>query len=251
MNTSIASLIILAALLAAVFLGMRIRRLLPAHHLNADTKDAVKLSMGLVATMSALVLGLLVSSAKGSYDLTRTEVIQMAAKVAFLDRVLATYGPEAATPRQEFHAAVQITVQQLWSRQSRSLKALASPITEGDMMFAAIQSLSPKDDRQRALKAQAASLGIELAQMRTLLAAQSVPSISATMLIIVVSWLVVIFLSFSLLAPPNATAGLSLTVAALSVSGAILLILELDQPLGGLIQVSREPMHNALLLMTK
>ena len=99
---------------------------------------------------------------------------------------------------------------------------------------------------QTALKSQAASLAIDLAQLRSLLAAQSVPSVSKAMLIILVSWLVVIFLGFSLLAPPNATTILALMVSALAVSGAIFLILELDEPFGGLIGISSEPMLNAL-----
>ena len=102
MNTTLTAAIVSACLLAAVVIGTWIRRLLPEHHLNADTKDTVKLAMGLVATMSALLLGLLVSSAKGSYDTTRGQVIQMAAKVAFLDRVLAAYGPEAAEARRQY-----------------------------------------------------------------------------------------------------------------------------------------------------
>ncbi|HYW71211.1 MAG TPA: hypothetical protein VE961_09260, partial [Pyrinomonadaceae bacterium] len=83
MNPAFIAAIISGCLLAAVFLGMRIRALLPEHHLSADTKDTVKLAMGLVATMAALLLGLLVSAAKGTYDAERGQVIQMAAKAAF------------------------------------------------------------------------------------------------------------------------------------------------------------------------
>ena len=246
MNTPLTAATITTCLLAAVWLGRRIRRLLPEHHLSADTKDTVKLSMGLVATMSALVLGLLVSSAKSSYDTTRGEVIQMAAKIAFLDRVLEVYGPDAAELRTKFHAAVEQVVRQMWSGEAGGLANLSSHTSAGNALYAAIQSLSPKDDAQRALKAQAASNAVELAQLRTLLVAQSVPSISKPMLVVVVAWLVVIFASFSLVAPPNATAALSLAVAALSVSAALFLILELDRPFGGLIQISSEPMRNAL-----
>ena len=233
-------------LLVAVWLGMRIRRLLPAHHLSADTKDTVKLAMGLVATMSALVLGLLVSSAKSSYDTTRGEVLQMAAKVAFLDRVLAAYGPEAAATRNEFHAAVELALHQMWSGETGGLARLAGHTAEGDLFYATLQNLSPKNDMERSLKAQAISLGVELAQLRTLLMAQAVPSVSKPLLIVVVAWLVVIFLSFSLLAPPNATASLTLMVSALSVAGALFLVLELDQPFGGLLRISSDPMRNAL-----
>src|SRR5437667_12152110 len=108
------SVILFVILVVAAFLGRRVRHYLPEDHLSADSKDAVKLAMGLVATMTALVLGLLVSSAKGTYDTARSEVIQMAAKVAFLDRVLALYGPEAAEARTELRAAVFAAVQRLW-----------------------------------------------------------------------------------------------------------------------------------------
>ncbi len=119
-------------------------------------------------------------------------------------------------------------------------------IQEANAVYGAIQHLSPQNDMQAALKSQAAALAIDTAQVRSLLAAQSVPSISKAMLIILVSWLVVIFLGFSVLAPPNATTILALIVSALAVSGAILLILELDEPFGGLIGISSQPMLNAL-----
>ena len=250
MDTTLTAIVVSGCMLVAVWIGMSTRRLLPEHHLSADTKDTVKLAMGLVATMSALLLGLLVSSAKSSYDTTRGEVIQMAAKIAFLDRVLTLYGPEAAETRKRFRAAIEAATQQMWPEKGNYAR-LAPDVPAGDALFAAILNLSPKDDLQRAAKIQAASLAVELAQLRTLLAAQSVPSISKPLLVVVVAWLVVIFLSFSLVAPPNATAALSLLVAALSVSGAIFLILELDQPFGGLIQISSEPMRKALVQIGK
>src|SRR4029450_7775243 len=96
---TLTSLVVFGCLVGAVLIGITIRGLLPQGHLSSESKDAGKVAMGLVATMSALVLGLLVSSAKGAYDIQRTEVIQMAAKVAFLDRVLTAYGREAAGVR--------------------------------------------------------------------------------------------------------------------------------------------------------
>ena len=246
MHTTLTAAMVSACLLGSVVIGRWIRRLVPEQHLSAETKDTVKLAMGLVATMSALLLGLLVSSAKGSYDTTRGEVIQMAAKVAFLDRVLAAYGPEAAEGRRQLRTAVEEGVRRMWPGAS-GLPAQLTPNTQaGDALYVKIQGLSPRDDAQRGLKNQAASLAVDLAQLRTLLLAQSVSSISTPLLTMVVSWLVVIFFSFSLLAPPNAIASLAMMVAALSVAGAILLILELDRPFGGLICISSEPMLNAL-----
>jgi hypothetical protein len=103
MNTSLTALIVFGCLVGAVLLGRTIRRLLSDEHLATESRDGIKLALGLVSTMAALVLGLLMSSAKSSYDTERSEVIQMAAKVAFLDRVLAAYGPEAADARGRFH----------------------------------------------------------------------------------------------------------------------------------------------------
>jgi len=240
------SVTLFVALVGAAFLGRRVRRYLPEDHLSADSKDAVKLAMGLVATMTALVLGLLVSSAKGTYDTTRSEVIQMAAKVAFLDRVLALYGPEAAEARVELRAVVADAARRIWSTDPGRAAQLAPNQQAGDALYIAIQRLSPNDDAQRTLKGQVTTLMVDLGQLRSLLLAQSIPSISKPMLIILVSWLVVIFFGFSLLAPPNATTTLALVASAFSVAGAIFLILELDHPFGGLIRIPSEPMINVL-----
>jgi hypothetical protein len=246
MNTTLTSLIVFGCLVGAVLLGRTLRRLLPEDHLTTDSRDTIKLAMGLVATMSALVLGLLVSSAKGAYDAERNEVIQMAAKVAFFDRVLTNYGPEAAGARAGFHEVVKEVVRQMWPGEAGMSAHLAPNTQAGNVVYTAVQGLSPRDDTQRKLKEEATTLATDFAQLRSLLVAQSVASISKPMLIILVSWLVVIFLGFSVLAPPNATAILALVVSALAVSGAIFLILELDQPFDGLIRISSEPMLNAL-----
>src|SRR5215467_10198174 len=251
MNTTLTALIVFACLVAAALLGRLIRRLLPDEHLATESRDGIKLALGLVSTMSALVLGLLVSSAKGSYDTERSEVIQMAAKVAFIDRLLAIYGPEAAEARVRFHDAVNEAVQQMWPEEARRPAQLAPNPQAGNVVYGVIQALSPHDDAQRKLKEQAISVGIDIGQLRSLLVAQSVPSISTPMLIILVLWLAIIFLGFSTLAPPNLTTILALVVSAVAVSGAIFLILELDQPFGGIIRISSEPMVNALSQFAK
>jgi hypothetical protein len=246
MNTTLTALIVFGCLVGAVLLGRTLRRLLPEDHLTADSRDTIKLAMGLVSTMTALVLGLLVSSAKGAYDTKRSEVIQMAAKVAFFDRVLTNYGPEAAGARAGFHEVVKEVVQQMWPGEAGVPVHLAPDTRAGNVVYSAIEGLSPHDDAQRKLKEEAITLATDFAQLRSLLVAQSVASISKPMLIILVSWLVVIFLGFSVLAPPNATVMFALMVSALAVSGAIFLILELDEPFSGLIRISSEPMLNAL-----
>jgi hypothetical protein len=241
MSSALTGIVLFGVLVAVVLLSRSVRRRLPDGHLSAESKDAVKLAMGLVATMTALLLSLLVSSAKGTYDTQRSEVIQMAAKVASLDRALTAYGPDAGVVRAQFRDMARDAAQRMWRDNS-----LLPDTQAGDAVYAAIQQLSPRDETQRALKAQAASLAVDLGQLRMLLLAQAVSSIPGPLLGAVMCWLVVIFLAFGLLAPPNATTTLSLVAAALSVAGAVFLILELDQPLRGLIRIPEAPLLNAL-----
>ncbi len=229
-----------------MLVGRRLRPFVPDHHLSAETRDAVKLALGLVATMAALLLGLLVSSAKGSYDTTRGHVIQMAAKVAYLNRVLESYGPEAAGIRPKIRDAVEAAVQQVWPGEKGKPAQLVPNYHVIDEVYFSILALSPRDDIQRTLKGQAVALAAELGQSRMLLLTESVPSIKMPLLVVVVAWLVVIYLGFSVIAPPNATATTALLVSALAVSGAILLILDLVQPFNGIMKISSEPVLWAL-----
>jgi hypothetical protein len=251
MNIILIVAALFACLVGAALLGRFVHRYLPGDHLSADSRDAVKLAMGLVATMTALVLGLLVSSAKEAYDTKRSEVIQMAAKVAFLDRVLALYGSEAAQARSDLRAAVADAARRIWQTEQSGPAQLAPNQQVGDSLYLAFQRVSPHDDTQRALKAQVATLMVDLGELRSLLVAQSIPSISKPMLMILVSWLVVIFFGFSLIAPPNATTTLALVASAFSVACAIFLILELDHPFGGLIHIPSEPITNVLSHLAK
>jgi hypothetical protein len=225
---------------------MGVRRLLPEHHMTAESRDTVKLAMGLVATMSALLLGLLVSSAKGSYDTIRGEVIQMTAKATLVDRMLVAYGPETAEARARLSAAVEASVRRMWAGGEDMQTRLTPDVQMAMAFFGAIERLAPRDDAQRVLKDRAVSQAMELGELRSLLLVQSASSISKPVLVVVVCWLVVIFLGFALLAPPNATGILALMVSALSVSGAIFLILELDRPFDGVFQIPRQIVLNAL-----
>jgi hypothetical protein len=228
-------------------LGLRLRGMLPENHLSSETKDAVKFGMGLVATMAALVLGLLVASTKGAYDTQKSEVAQMAAKTVFLDRALANYGSESAESRDLLRRSVESAISHMWPDKKSSQAAQLDPsVSSGEAFFNSIQKLSPQNDVQRSLKSQAAQIATDLGQMRWLLFEQTETSISVTMLIVLISWLAIIFMSAGLFAPPNATVIIALMLAALSVSGAIFLILELDMPFDGVIQISQKPMYNAL-----
>jgi hypothetical protein len=249
MNTTLTTAIASACLLAAVGVGMLFRRFLPEHHLSAESRDTVKLAMGVVATMSALLLGLLVSSAKNSYDTTRTEVTQVASKYRLIDRVLAIYGPPAAKVRVELHTLIEESMRRMWP--DHADLPVPSNQKEFDSFYVALLNLEAHNDTERTLKAQAANLTLEMAQFRSLMLAESPTSISKPMLAVVVLWLVMIFLGFSLIAPPNATANFALIASALCVAGALFLILELDRPFGGLMRISSEPMLNVLRQLGK
>jgi hypothetical protein len=251
MNVTFVAAIVMSCLFIAVLIGMWIGRLLPKHHMSSETKDTVKLAMGLVATMSALLLGLLVSSAKESYDATHDHVIQMASKVALLDRVLTIYGSEATEVHHEFRILAERWRQRMQQGETGAHASSKSDSLTGDSFYVAIQKLSPRDDVQRELKSQANSMAMQLAESRALLLAQSGSSISSPLLVMLVCWLMVIFLSFSIIAPRNALATFSLFVSALAVAGAIFLILELARPFDGLIRISMDPIVNVLSSLGK
>lgn len=243
---------ILFLFLAGVtLLGARLRRLVPAEHLSADSKDAVKLALGLVATMTAILLGLLVSSAKSSFDTARSEVMQMAAKIALLDRVLMLYGPQTADARHALRDSVAEGVQRIWPADGRRPARLEPNEEMGDAVYVAISRLAPQDEAQRALKTEATTLMVQLAELRTLVRAQAVSSVSKPLLIALVIWLVVIFLGFSLLAPANATNTLALLAGAFSVACAVFIILDLDHPFAGVVRIPSEPMIRTLEHLSK
>ena len=246
MNPGLTSVLVALCFLAAVVLGIGVRRCLPDHHLNADTKDTVKLAMGLVATMAALLLGLLISSAKSTYDSTRSQVIQMAGKVAFADRVLSLYGPAAAPARELFQGVVKDGVARIWPGEGDGGAGLAPNVQAGNAAYFAILNLAPQTDAERSLKAVASGLTVDLAQLRMQLQTAAIPSVSKPFLLVVVAWLSMIFLSFSVFAPQNGTANAALMVSVLAVAGAVFLILELDRPFDGIIRIPSAPMRTAM-----
>jgi len=190
------------------------------------------------------VLGLLVASAKGNYDAQSAEVTQMAANIALLDRGLALYGPETKETRALLRTAVARLLDQMWSKDGA--RQSAPPSAGGEILYEKIQGLSPKNDTQRSLQSQALSIAVDVGKTRWLMYEQATTAVSMPLLVVLVLWLTVIFISFGLFAPFNATVVSSLFVSALSVSGAIFLILEMYTPYAGLVQISDAPLRAAL-----
>jgi hypothetical protein len=239
-------LVVFALVYASTLLAMFVHTRLPEHHLSADTKDVVKLGIALVATMSALVLGLLVASAKGAFDTRSSQLVQTSANIILLDRTLARYGPETAQARSLLRQTVATTVERFWPAEGArplTIDPTASPI---EALSATIEALSPQTEAQRELRSQALAIAMEVARTRLLLFENLSTSLPVPFLVILVFWLCIIFASFGLFAPPNATVITVLCVCALSVSAAIFLIIELDRSFEGLLQVSGDPLRVAL-----
>jgi len=247
------TVIIFFCMFGGAMFGIWLRGVLPKEHLDAETKDLVKLGMGLIGTMTALLLGLLIASAKSSFDAHNNELTQMAANIIVLDRTLTHYGPETREIRGVLRQAVIRTIGQIWPKDSEAGGGLGpgglGTQTGGEVIYDKIQELGPRTEAQRAIQSQAESLMINLAQTRWLLFAQSARAISTPFLIVVVFWLSMLFVSFGLFAPLNATAIATLLVIAISSAGAFFLILELDRPFSGLIHISSAPLYNALALL--
>lgn len=236
--------IVLACVFGGALLGMLIRSILPEHHLSTDSKDVVKLGIGLIGTMAALVLGLLIASAKGSYDTRAAEITQLSANVILLDRVMAHYGPETKDARDLLRRTVAHMIDQLWPE--RSGGAPPEPSLPAEAFYDKIQALTPQSASQRSLRDQALSIGVDLGRTRWLLVEQSGRAIAMPFLVVLICWLTIIFASFGLFAKPNATVVVALFVCALAFASAIFLVLELDRPFEGLIQISSTPMREAL-----
>jgi hypothetical protein len=232
--------------LGGILLGSLLRRALPKHHLSKDSQDVVRLGVGLIATLAALLLGLLIAAAKSSFDTHSTQVTQITADIIQLDRLLAQYGPEARPIRQQMRSVIGPFADQLWREKQASGATTFEANASAEQVYLAVQALSPQNDLQRSLQTRAAQISNDLAQTRLLLFAESGNVIPAPFLAILVLWLVIIFASFSLFSALNATVFICLSLFALSASCAIFLILELSQPFSGLMTISTEPLRHAL-----
>jgi len=233
---------------AGAVLGMGLQRLLPSHHLSKEMQDLVKLSSGTIATLTALVLGLLVSSAKSSFDTLNTGIVQSGAKIIYLDRVLVRYGPGAEPVREQLKRSVAAGVELMWPAQKTGVSGIGAVERSNGMEIIQdrLAELKPQTDAQRLAFNQAQQLASDLIQTRWLLIEETHGQLPLPLLLILVFWLVLLFVSFGLFAPKNLTAFIVLLVGACAVSAAIFLVLELSQPFGGLIEVSSAPLRNAL-----
>ena len=248
MSSFVIGLVSAGSIFAGALLGMGLARRLPGHHLSKEMQDLVKLSAGTIATLTALVLGLLVSSAKSSFDTINTGIVQGSAKFILLDHTLARYGPESKAVREQLKRVVAAAIEMVWPTEKTGVTALtAIERANGiELVQDKLRELTPQNDAQRQALAQAQQLANDLAQAKWLLTEQAQNQLPIPLLLILVFWLVLLFVSFGLFAPRNVMALTVLLVGACAISAAIFLVLELNQPLDGFIKVSSAPLQNAM-----
>jgi hypothetical protein len=237
-----------ACIFGGALLGMLLQRLLPEQHLRDNSKDTVKVAAGMIATLAALVLGLLVGAAKSSFDGTNTAVIENGAKIILLDRALAGYGPETKEIREQLRRTVVDGIQMFWPEEGKAGEGMGGfeRANAMEIIQAKLRDLTPATDVQRKLQSQAEQISSDMLHARWLLIEQAQSVLPLPFLVMLLFWLTMLHLSFGLLAARNATTLTVLLISAVSVSGAIFLILEMNHPLDGMIKVSSAPLHKAL-----
>lgn len=248
MSPLLTSVIVFACVFGGTIFGIFLRGTLPEHHLSGATKDVVRLGTGLIGTIAALVLGLLIASANSTYQTQSSQVQQLAAEVVVLDSTLAQYGAETGPARNLLRGVVSTLADRIWHENgSNSAKAQPFEANVSSLAFYnEVLKLSPQNEAQRSLQAKAVDTIQDLGKTRLLLFAEGGAAIPMPFLVVLVSWLAIIFASYSLFADNNMTTLVALGVFALSASASIFLILELSQPFTGIMMISSEPLRHAL-----
>lgn len=248
MSSTAIFFIAFATTFGGAFIGSVIAPLLPKHHLSDASKDVIKLGAGVIATLTALVLGLLLGAAKSSFDGMNTLVVQSAAKIITIDGALRQYGPEANELRIFFRQSLSDSIREIWPDHQVSnsgLQALESTNVE-DAFLNRARNLKPTIDSQRSLHSQILQLAQELVQNHWLLVEENLSEMPTVLLVILLCWMAILYTTYGLFTPRNATVLAVLFVCAFSVSSAVFLINELSRPFDGIIQISSAPMLNAL-----
>jgi len=246
MSSTLIAVLVFVLVFAGALAGIAIR--VPAQHQDSETRDVVKLVLGLIATMTALVLSMLIASAHTSYDRQESEVQQLGAQIVQLDELFVHYGSEANDSRKQLRRMVEAEFVRLWSGAGAARADARAPQTysPAEDLFTTVSGLKPNSEAQRSAQARALQLMTTMGTTIRLLYLQAGGSLSWPFFVVLVFWLVMLFAGFGLFARRNATVIVALFVGALTVAGAIFLILEMNRPYGGLMQLSSAPIRHAL-----
>ena len=241
------------SVLAGALVGMSLRRVIPAEHMSEQSRNIVNIAIGLIATLSALVLGLLVASAKSAFDSRNDEIKQSAARLVVLDRTLRQYGPETKEIRALLMELTQRRIDHTWNKgEPRDhVRIVREDASSMEIIRSHLWRLTPATDAQRWMHARALTLSAEIEQGRWLLVEGDQSSIPKPFLVVLASWIAVIFAGLGLFSPRNPTVYGVLLICAVAVSTAVLMILEMDQPFEGFLQVQATPLVSAVAEMRR
>lgn len=246
-NPLIIGLIVFGVILVGAFVGWVIKERLPKHHLSDETKSTVTVSMAVVATFSALVLGLLISNANTAFSALGGEVTTLSAQMLRLDQLLRRYGPETGSARETLRQYAEMKTTDLFP-ESRADVRLDDPRAYEllQQLEDSILALKPANARDKWWLDQAMTLAGKIGDTRWLLTQQVGQGTPKAFVALLVFWLTLLFASFGLFAPRNLTSAVTLTLCAVAVAGAIGMILELEQGFGRMVHISAQPMHQAV-----
>jgi hypothetical protein len=246
MHALAVSSLVFALVFGGALIGMAIRRAVPESHFAPEAKDTVRLAIGLVVTMTGLVLGMLVSSAKTFYDGEKSQVAEMATQIILMNDMLAAYGPETKQARTEALGFVEEAADRIWPK-DKSASFQLRPAHNTEDFYKELQFLVPKNDTQASVKAQLISSITSLKKGYWLMYLQTVQTpIPTPLLLVVTSWLVAIFVSFGMFAPRNLTVMVTLIVCAMAVSAAIFIITSMYAPFTGVLKISPAAVRDAV-----
>ena len=251
MGPIVTSLIVAACIFASAIAGLLLHGRLPSHHLTKETQDVVRLGTGMLSVLASLVLGLLIATAKTSYDTTDHAIQGYATELILLDETFRDYGQTAAVPRDLLRQYTTQVLTDFWPK-SGGQPAVLENQAAGMMLEhirEAIRALKPVDEGQRWLQDQALQISTSLLRQRWLMIEQAGTNIQPIVLVVLVLWISFIFATFALNAPRNATVVTAFLICSLAIGGSIYLILEMDSPLNGTMKISDWPMTNALAHM--
>ena len=247
MSSTAAFLASFASILIGAAVGMVLRRALPADLLEGGSKEAIRLGAGFLSTLAALVIGLMIASAKNTYDNQNTNIRQLGTNAVLVDQMLTKYGAEAKAARTLLRETIPSATARIW-RESIAGNGGGSFVVSstGERFYNAIENLKPANAEQTSLKARIIQLTTEMGRTRLLVFTQGEDAIPIPFFIVLVFWLVVIFASFSLFAEPGPIVVASTLLFAISVSSALFLIVDLSHPFDGLMQISNHHLQMVL-----
>jgi hypothetical protein len=249
MNAVAFSALLFLTVCLATGVGATMRRRLPAQHLDSDSRDVVKLVMALISTMSAITLGLLVSSAQGSYTAQKANIQKIAADVIDMDRTLRLYGPESKPAREFLRQSLTAMHDGIWTG-DRILPENLKPARHGvpaETFGLLLRDMKPTTELQQLVRTRAMQLSMEVGQIRLMMFEQVGQSISWYFIVALAFWISVLFFGYGMLTQVHTTVVGAWVLGALSISVAMFLILELNEPYDGIIQLSDAPIRGALM----